>query len=331
MPAARARTTMLTIPKNVTFENFAIDHMVDSRGRYLLELEPAFPLSIRPFSFRCDPSTPRFNWHERLEIFVPVHGEGDFQMGTEVIRFRQGDILIVDNLKHHGVRKIYGRRCEAISISFLPDLVYSSGAPPNAFAILAPFYAHAPGARIVRSVDIAALLIHRAINQLLEIYFAEERDPAGCYVYCLELFYLLSRHFSSASTQYSEHLNQQYRLRRLAKLLQYIQENPAEHIPVTKGAEMAAMSTSRFMRFFKVATGMTFVSYLTHVRLNHAAEMLQNPQKSICEIATAAGFSDQSYFGRVFQKQFGVAPTRFRARAIQKDAPAGVIGIVAAE
>lgn len=309
---------MLTIPKNVEFENFAIDHLVDSRGRYLLELEPSFPLSIRPFSFRCDPSTPRFNWHERLEIFVAVHGEGDFQMGTEVIRFHQGDILIVDNLKHHGLRKIYGRRCEAISISFLPELVHSSGAPPHAFAILVPFYANGTGARVVRSNEAAVGSMHRAINQLLEAYFSGDRDQSGCYVYCLELFYLLSRHFSAASTLYSEQINQQYRLRRLARVLQYIQENPAERISVARGAEMTSMSTSRFMRFFKVATGMTFVSYLTHVRLNQAAEMLHNPEKSVCEVAAAAGFSDQSYFGRVFQKQFGMPPTRFRARAMHR-------------
>jgi transcriptional regulator GlxA family with amidase domain len=109
-------------------------------------------------------------------------------------------------------------------------------------------------------------------------------------------------------------LNHQYRIRRLAKLLQYIQENPSAYIPVAKGAEMAAMSVSRFMRFFKVTTGMTFVSSLTHVRVNSAAEMLYDPEHSICEVASAAGFSDQSYFGRVFQKQFGMSPTKFRQK-----------------
>ena len=307
--------SMLSIPKRIRFENFAIDHLVDQDGRYLLELEPAFPLSIRPFSFQCDPGRPRFNWHERLEIFVAVQGEGDFLMGNEIVHFRQGDILIVDNMKHHGLREIYGRRCRAISISFLPELVYSPGSPPYAFALLVPFYSHSTGVLIVRNTDQAAGQMHRAIMQLLEAYFKEGRDQPGCYVSFLELLYVLSRHFSNAVTDYSEYLNQQYRVRRLAKLLQYIQANHAEQIPVKKGAEMAAMSVSRFMRFFKVSTGMTFVSYLTHVRLNLAAEMLRSPEQSICQIAAAAGFSDQSYFGRVFHKQFGVSPTKFRARA----------------
>jgi|ERR1039458_420737 AraC-like DNA-binding protein len=306
---------MLSISKTIRFEDFAIDHLVDNKGRYLLKMEPAFPLSIRPISFQCDPGRPRFNWHERLEIFVAVQGEGDFQMGNENVRFRQGDILIVDNMKHHGLREIYSRRCRAISISFLPELVYGPGAPPYAFALLVPFYSHSTGVLIVRDSDQAAGPMHRVITQLLSTYFEEVRDQPGCYVSFLELLYLLSRHFSNAVTDYSEYLNRQYRLRRLAKVLQYIQANHAEQIPVKKGAEMAAMSVSRFMRFFKVSTGMTFISYLTHVRLNVAAEMLRTPERSVCQVAAAAGFSDQSYFGRVFHKMFGMSPTTFRAKA----------------
>jgi AraC-like DNA-binding protein/mannose-6-phosphate isomerase-like protein (cupin superfamily) len=306
---------MLSISKTIRFENFAIDHLVDTKGRYLLKLDPTFPLSVRPISFQCDPGQPRFNWHERLEIFVAVHGEGEFHMGNKNVRFRKGDILIIDNMKLHGLREIYSLRCRAISISFLPELVYSPGALPYAFALLVPFYSHSTGVLIVRNTDRAAGPMQRVISQLLSNYFDENRDQPGCYVSFLELLYLLSRHFSNAVTDYAEYLNRQYRLRRLAKLLDYIQANHAEQIPVKKGAEMAAMSVSRFMRFFKVSTGMTFVSYLTHVRLNIAAEMLRNPEHSVCQIAAAAGFSDQSYFGRVFHKQFGMPPSTFRARS----------------
>ena len=141
---------MLTIPRTVRFESFAIDDLVDAKGRYLLELEPAFPLSIKPFSFHPEPGRLRLNWHERLEIFVAVQGEGEFQMGDQIVRFGAGDILVVDNMKHHGMGKLYGRRCRAISISFLPELIYTPGSPACAFALLVPFYSHSPGALIVR-------------------------------------------------------------------------------------------------------------------------------------------------------------------------------------
>jgi AraC-like DNA-binding protein/mannose-6-phosphate isomerase-like protein (cupin superfamily) len=308
---------MLSISKAVRFKQFSIDHLVDKKGRYLLELEPAFPLSVEPYSFRCEPERLRLNWHERLEIFVAVEGEGEFLMGNEAVRFRQGDILIVDNMKHHGLGKIYGKQCRAISISFLPELVYSPGAPLHAFALLVPFYSHSKGILIVHNADRAVAAMHRTVAQLVNARFDQDHDQPGCYVFLLELLYLLSRHFSNAVTDYSEYQNHQYRVRRLAKLLQYILENHAEHIPVEKGAEMAAMSVSRFMRFFKATTGMTFVSYLTHVRVNHAAELLRNPEHNVGSVAAATGFSDQSYFGRVFRQQFGISPTKFRLQAVR--------------
>jgi AraC-like DNA-binding protein len=309
---------MLPIPKTIRFENFAIDSLIDGKGRYLLKLEPAFPLSIKPISFQYEPGRLRLNWHERLEIFVAVQGEGDFHMGSQAVRFRAGDILIVDTMKHHGLGKIYTRRCRALSISFLPELVYNPASPASAFALLLPFYSHAAGVLLVRNTDRAAEAMHRAIAPLLNSYFSEPQDRLGCYVFLLEFLYLLSQHFSGAATGYAEYRTQQRRIRRLARLLEYIQSNYAGHIPVERGAAMTAMSVSRFMRFFKTTTGMTFVAYLTHVRVNIAADLLRSSERSIGEIAAATGFPDQSYFGRVFRKQFGMAPARFRLHALHQ-------------
>ncbi len=307
--------SMLSIPEGMTFESFAIDHLVDAKGMYLLELKPAFPLSIKPFSFRPEPGSFRLNWHERLEIFIAVEGEGEFHMGNEIVCFRQGDILIVENMKLHGLGEFRGKRCRAISISFLSEFIYNPGSPAYDFTLMVPFYSHSNYPLIVRGDEEAVAPMHRAITQLLNAYFDGDHDQPGCHVFMLELLYWLSRYFQTAGTDYSEYLNQQHRIRRLAKLLQYIETNYAEHVPIEKGAEMAAMSVSRFMRFFKKSTGMTFVSYLTHVRVNLAAEMLRSPEQSISEIAAATGFSDQSYFGRVFRKQFGMSPMKFRSLA----------------
>src|SRR5207247_1219665 len=139
------------------------------------------------------------------------------------------------------------------------------------FKFLAPFYPH-PGSepRMIRATDFGARAVHSAINRLLRCYFtsAAPLDQPGCRLYLFELLYWLSHHLRIAEPEHSEYLRQQARTRRLAKLHEFVQANYGDRISVEDGAGITAMSVSRFMRFFKETAGMTFVTYLTHVRLN---------------------------------------------------------------
>ncbi len=74
------------------------------------------------------------------------------------------------------------------------------------------------------------------------------------------------------------------------------------------------MSLPQFTRLFKSVAGMTFVAYLTHLRLAHSLRLLQETDASIAEIAASAGFADQSYFDKRFKKSFGQSPRDFRER-----------------
>jgi len=71
------------------------------------------------------------------------------------------------------------------------------------------------------------------------------------------------------------------------------------------------MSSSMFYRRVKELTKLAPVEYVKHYRLNRAASMLKKDNFSIAEIAYATGFSDQSYFGVCFRKQFGMTPSAF--------------------
>jgi AraC-like DNA-binding protein len=82
------------------------------------------------------------------------------------------------------------------------------------------------------------------------------------------------------------------------------------------------MSESQFMKFFKRATGMTFVAYLTHVRLNRAYRLLTETDVSIAEVASSVGFSDQSYFDKRFKEAFKQTPRALRAERRKPTQPA---------
>jgi transcriptional regulator GlxA family with amidase domain len=78
---------------------------------------------------------------------------------------------------------------------------------------------------------------------------------------------------------------------------------------------MVGLSDFQFMKMFRKATGATFVTYLTRLRLAHAHQLLVETDHSIAAIAADVGFSDQSYFDRRFREHYKQSPREARASA----------------
>jgi signal transduction histidine kinase/ABC-type sugar transport system substrate-binding protein/AraC-like DNA-binding protein len=63
---------------------------------------------------------------------------------------------------------------------------------------------------------------------------------------------------------------------------------------------------------FHQELGISPWDYLNRYRINVAKELLRTTDQSITSIAAQVGFDDSSYFGRVFHKHTGLAPSEYR-------------------
>ena len=69
--------------------------------------------------------------------------------------------------------------------------------------------------------------------------------------------------------------------------------------------------TEKYMSsLFKKNMQIGFVSYLNNLRVQYANELIEKGEQSIAEIASACGYSDYSYFAKVFKKNTGKTPTQ---------------------
>lgn len=73
------------------------------------------------------------------------------------------------------------------------------------------------------------------------------------------------------------------------------------------------VSPAYFSTLFKKETGMSFVTYLTQVRMNEAVKLLLTSEDKTYEVALKAGYNEPNYFSYVFKKQFGMSPTQYRS------------------
>jgi DNA-binding response OmpR family regulator/nitrogen-specific signal transduction histidine kinase len=76
-------------------------------------------------------------------------------------------------------------------------------------------------------------------------------------------------------------------------------------------ANALAMSPSTLYRKLKALTGFTTNAFIRSVRLKRAAQILQQSQYNISEVAYQVGFNDLKYFRNCFKDQFGVTPSQF--------------------
>lgn len=92
----------------------------------------------------------------------------------------------------------------------------------------------------------------------------------------------------------------------------FIHENYKEKIGIAEMCREVGCSKSTLITSFRREFGTTVNKYLTSVRLSEALSMLRSGKMSIGEVALSAGFSDQSYFSKVFSAEYGVPPSDFR-------------------
>lgn len=72
------------------------------------------------------------------------------------------------------------------------------------------------------------------------------------------------------------------------------------------------VGTSYFSSVFKKETGVSFVTYLTNVRMTEAQRLLDTTDEKSYIIAGLVGYEEPNYFSYVFKKHFGTSPSKYR-------------------
>src|SRR3954466_3938968 len=97
-----------------------------------------------------------------------------------------------------------------------------------------------------------------------------------------------------------------------------------EPLTVDDLAAAAKLSRAHFSREFRRAFGESPHSYLLTRRLERAAALLRNTDRSVAEICFAVGLQSVGSFTSSFTRTYGVSPTAYRAEYPQAAASARV-------
>jgi len=276
-----------------------------------IQLESINPASKSPFRLLHDPKLNHlFYWHFHPE-FELVYIEGanaTRHVGNHISQFTNSDLVLIgSNIPHlnfdHGVVTDYRKEVLHIKpffkenfVSQMPELqsieklmerskyglAFSGTTKTMIGELLKELHLLPPFEFFIQSITI---LKHLAQSTEYELLHAQP------YV-----------------NRYSK--KEQDRIRQIYAL---IDERFQNKISVDEVAELCNLTKPAFCRYFKKATGNTFIGFLNQYRISQAKRLLLMG-KNIGETCYECGFESLSYFNRTFKKVTKENPSEFKKR-----------------
>jgi AraC-like DNA-binding protein len=250
----------------------------------------------------------RCHFHREMELAFFTHGEGTRFIGDHIGQFSAGDLVMLgEKLPHHW--HTCGTSSGILVQWHFPQSHPFWGFPENQH-LGGLFNAAGQGLQIKgRTAHEVASLMKR---------LPERHGPSQLALF-FEILDLLGKApmaergklstKSFALGQGTEHEQA------IDLAMQYLLAHFREEIRLEDLLKLTDMSKATFSRQFVKHSGHTFSECTTRLRLEAACRDLQASERSVLDIALACGFTQLSFFNRVFRRAMKCCPSEFRANA----------------
>jgi len=104
----------------------------------------------------------------------------------------------------------------------------------------------------------------------------------------------------------------------VTEALEILHSSYDEPLTASDVAAQLHIHPSYLHRLFREYTSRTMKEHLQWIRIQHARELLNDPRKSILDIAEEVGFSSPQQFQQLFRKITGMRPTDYRKQQEKK-------------
>ena len=309
-------------------EQLILDHMLKEEFSFP---DPSFPIQfyIDDLHQWPDGQVP-LHWHFGYEIFSAFNQEVMIQVGEKHLTLLPGEsILIGSGQLHRYSLTDSTRKCLCPNIVFAENvlapltstifqkyfypLLHDSSLPYITLSQYVPWqkqmlsclfrvYQVLGGEVSQDMLDFSILLPKQSHSDCPELEVHQS---------LFEFFKILYNNQSEFSRSKIQPLDSKTQIR-MQQMVQYIQKHFSEMISLEDLAASANISRSEAGRCFQKYYADTPMSYLIRYRLQQAQKLLLTSTLSVKEISCQCGFSDSSYFVKVFRKHIKRTPAEYR-------------------
>ena len=261
------------------------------------------------------------HWHTSIELLYFLQDEATVWIGSKYYKVAFGDLIIINAGEVHSVVVEKDTSPTHLVLKVLPEFLYMPTNDSFEANYLLPFtIADFPQHRLIRKDDLDGSSVVSLMNEVYKEFHTRQ------YGYELliqanisKIFLWILRYWQSQGmniNQLFHHNSNDYQ--RLKMLFKHVQNNYMEPIPLQEVADLCNMNPSYFSRYFKKITGKTFVEYVNYIRLTEAEKLLLTTDLNITQVAFKSGFSNASYFIKIFKKQNGISPNQMKKHILSQ-------------
>ena len=116
----------------------------------------------------------------------------------------------------------------------------------------------------------------------------------------------------TTSYEKAARLKRQDENRPIRVVKKYVEEHFGEPLTLEELSQVVDLSPTYLSTIFKKDTGMTFLEYLSKVRMDMAKKLLKETNDTVADICGKVGYSDVRYFTKTFTKYAGLKPKEYR-------------------
>ena len=289
----------------------------NSEMRELFEYEdPTFPLVVwtgdfRNFLNRCL----AHHWHNEFEYCFVLSGGVGFTTEGHYVEVKQGEAVFINANSLHSANQISPDNAKVFTVSFLPSLFTST----EGNSVYRKFFLPALQSPVKSFLITDSQKNGKGILKYLTKIFEEYENKNYDYeLKCIDYISNIWRFTLSNLKEYNNTFSLKptdYEIERKAKMmLNYIHNHYDEDVKIDDIAQYIKTSRSGCFRYFRQYTNKTPIEYLTEYRLSRAIHLMAQTDKSITQIALSCGFSDSSYFGKIFLYKYKMTPLQYKKR-----------------
>ena len=227
--------------------------------------------------------------HENASLCIALRGSCTEVFDRSTYHHNVAGFHFLPARKRHSV-KVHekGLRCLTIDV---PAELLESG---RQYSLILDSAVHATGGTV-------ALLLMKVYAEFLQTDSASDTAILG-----------LSFEVLAEVSRRQVRVEESAQLRWLSRAKEFLHAHFNEGVSLLRLSEAVGVHPSHLARAFRRHYHCTVGEYVRQLRIEHACRQLSSANSSLAEVSVAAGFADQSHFGRTFKRLLGMTPAQYR-------------------